>query len=56
MAQEMDPAQMREFLAGRRLNVSDLTKKAATIDKKERERLRDLAIAKRVSCQLETEN
>lgn len=33
MAEEMNPAHMREFLADRRLSVGDLTKKASAIDK-----------------------
>jgi len=49
MAEQVDPVQMQQFLADRKLSVSDFTKKAATIDRSERDRLRQLAIEKRVS-------
>lgn len=53
---EMD-SNMRQFLGDRRISIADLSKKAQTSDSNEtaterRERLRDLAIKKRVSLSL----
>jgi hypothetical protein len=53
---EMD-SNMQQFLGDRRISIADLSKKAQTSDSNEtaaerRERLRDLAIKKRVSLSL----